>query len=182
MHIYICIYIKWNVKNVFLFLLLLVQREKKSKYFKMKRSFKRFVFFKEILFHSYRRLCFRLVFVREQMWHKAIGMRHPMALELTNLHEWVRVSLGAPFIWSCVTYVLWRKQPAGNIHMCENEINNSLDNINFSVYWFILKHTYKRSFCKKMNTVTQVQILDKTVCISQSANTLLNVLIRDWLA
>ena len=36
-----------------------------------------------------------------------------------------RVLLGAQIIWPSATYILWRKQPAGNIHVCKIEINNS---------------------------------------------------------
>ena len=47
-----------------------------------------------------------------------------------NLHERVRVSLGALFIWSYSTSkqkpskllnILWRKQQAENKHVCKNE-------------------------------------------------------------
>ena len=40
-----------------------------------------------------------VAFVREYMWHKAIWIR------LTNPHQWVRVSLGSPFILPFATYV-----------------------------------------------------------------------------
>ena len=50
---------------------------------------------------------------------------------LTNLQEWVQVSLGAPFIWPCATSkqkttrlqnVFRRKQQARNIHVYKNKI------------------------------------------------------------
>ena len=44
---------------------------------------------------------------------------------LTNVHGWVPVFLSASFILPCATYVLWRKQKAGNTHLYKNEINNS---------------------------------------------------------
>ena len=68
----------------------------------------------------------------------------------TNLHEWVRVSLGAPFIWPCATYVLRRKQQAGNILVCMNEIKNYLKNnksfsgpIHFEIFTFFSLWTSK---------------------------------------
>ena len=48
-------------------------------YFKMNRSTKRFVFFKNYLFCSYICVCFQLVaFIREHMWHKVMWIRHSM--------------------------------------------------------------------------------------------------------
>ena len=38
-------------------------------------------------------------------------------------HEWVQISLSTPLTRPCATYVLWRKQKAGNTHVCKNKIN-----------------------------------------------------------
>ena len=48
----------------------------------------------------------------------------------TDQQECVPISVGAPFTWSYVNYVLWSKQQAENIHVSKNEINNSLKNAN----------------------------------------------------
>ena len=69
----------------------------------MNRSSKRFVFFKNNLFRSYIRVCFQVL--------------------AGNRPVYKNVSLGAPFTWLCATYVLRRKQQAGNIHVRKNEIN-----------------------------------------------------------
>ena len=119
----VCVCVCVRVCEFFSFFAVDPKREK-SYNFKMNRSTQRFVFFKE-LFCSYTRVCFQLVaFVREHMWLKAIWIGHPMRLKL-NLPEWIWVLLGAAFIWTCVIYVLWRKQRAGNILVCKNEIANS---------------------------------------------------------
>ena len=102
----------------------------------MNRSNKRLVFFGES-FHSYIHICFQLVaFIREYMWHKDIGIGN----------KWVWVSLGAPFISPVTTYVLWWKQQARNIHVCKNEIDNSLKNTNLLVYLFLLKYLLSSLF------------------------------------
>ena len=49
-------------------------------------------------------------------------------------------SFGALFTWPYTTYVLWRKQQAGNIHLCKNKINNSKKNTNLLLNLFILKY------------------------------------------
>ena len=46
-------------------------------------------------------------------------------IRLTNLHLWVWVSLVIPLISPWATYILWRKQQSGNIHVIKYEINNS---------------------------------------------------------
>ena len=52
-------------------------------YIKMSRSVKRFVIFRICFFRSYVRICFQFnVFVREQIWHKALLMGYSMRLEL----------------------------------------------------------------------------------------------------
>ena len=44
------------------------------------------------------------------------------------------------YIWYCAIYDLRRKQQAGNLHTCKNEINNSSKNPNLLVELFILKY------------------------------------------
>ena len=57
------------------------------RYFKMRRSTKRFVFLEFInLFCSYIRVCFQLdAFVSEHAWHKALLMGYSMRFELTRV-------------------------------------------------------------------------------------------------
>ena len=78
--------------------------QKRNKYFKVRRSTKRFIFFQRFfLFRSFIHVCFQLVpFFK---------------------HKWIQISLRNPFARLCAVYVLWRKQQAGNIHICKNKTN-----------------------------------------------------------
>ena len=63
---YVCMYI---CKHFFCFYWF---KERKSKYFKMNRSTKRFEFLEESFFRSYICVCLQLAsFAREHMWCKA---------------------------------------------------------------------------------------------------------------
>ena len=80
----------------------------KSKYFKMNRSTKRFVFFKELF----------ILFLHMSMFPACcFHQRTYVAQEYVTgepnetgthsyLNEWVPVSLGSPFTWLCAAYVL----------------------------------------------------------------------------
>ena len=64
------------------------------------------------------------VFVREHIWYKDLimGFSWDLNLCLNCQPEWVQVSLTR----LCAIYVFWRKQQAGNILVCKNEINKSI--------------------------------------------------------
>ena len=93
-------------------------------YFKIRRSTKRFLFFKFIYFvltyMLYVYVCFQLVaFIGEHMWHKALLMGYSMRLELTLvsslndlwLVRWVYIGLlfllpGVCLLWSALPIIL----------------------------------------------------------------------------
>ena len=81
---YICVCVCVCVQ-FFLLFLLLVQKEKNvdiSKWIGPTRD----LYFLEVFFRSYIRVCFQFVaFVKEHMWHKAIWMGHPMRREITRV-------------------------------------------------------------------------------------------------
>ena len=49
--------------------------------------------------------------------------QEPIEIDSNCKHEWVQVSLSTPPTRPYAIYVLWRKQHAGNIHVCKNKIN-----------------------------------------------------------
>ena len=76
---------------------------------------KRFVFFQE-LFISFLHICMFVACYFRQRTYVALG-----------------------FVYDA-TYVLWRKQQAGNIHVCKTEINNSWKNANLMADLFTLTY------------------------------------------
>ena len=106
----------------------------------------------------------------------------------TRIHssKFVRISFVAPFIWPCVSYVLWRKQNAANIHVCKNEINNCWKNTNLLVDICIFKYIYIYIYIRKtsFSNVSKIRSSISNVCKDMPnclGNSTISLQVKYWL-